>query len=112
YSGSQRFSTGRFTGDQQRSWDPVAGLRSALTAMLSGGLSGWPYWGPDIAGVSDAADPATERELWTRWVELGALSPPVPDLVGAPGCPGAPPQRRRAAGRVPGLPPPPHGPRA
>jgi alpha-D-xyloside xylohydrolase len=63
--------------------------------MLNGGLSGWPYWGPDIAGFSDAAHGAgqesfqgrairiaAEKELWMRWVQLGALSPTMRDMYG------------------------------
>ncbi len=50
--------------DQARSWDRERGLPAALAAMLSGSLSGWPYWGPDIAGYFDggwALGPPEER---------------------------------------------------
>ena len=95
YSGSQPYTTGRFTGDQVRSWNRQNGLPSVLPAMLNGSLSGWPYWGPDIAGFSDAARAdgqessqeranriAAEKELWMRWVQLGALSPTMRDMYG------------------------------
>jgi alpha-glucosidase (family GH31 glycosyl hydrolase) len=82
--GSQSMSTGRFTGDQQRSWDPERGLPSVLEAMINGSLSGWPYWGPDIAGFTTAPDDVTdERELWLRWLQLGALSPVMRDMLGS-----------------------------
>jgi alpha-glucosidase (family GH31 glycosyl hydrolase) len=82
--GSQSESTGRFTGDQQRSWDPERGLPSVLEAMINGSLSGWPYWGPDIAGFTTAPDDVTdERELWLRWLQLGALSPVMRDMLGS-----------------------------
>lgn len=81
--GTQQYATGRFTGDQLRSWDPSRGLPSALHAMLSGSVSGWPYWGPDIAGFLQADTGRDERELWTRWVQLGALSPVMRDMLGA-----------------------------
>jgi alpha-glucosidase len=81
--GSQRYSTGRFTGDQQRSWDNARGLPSVLQAMINGSLSGWPYWGPDIAGFTTAPDAVSdERELWLRWLQLGALSPVMRDMLG------------------------------
>ena len=82
--GSQSTSTGRFTGDQQRSWDPERGLPSVLQAMINGSLSGWPYWGPDIAGFTTAPDDVSdERELWLRWLQLGALSPVMRDMLGS-----------------------------
>jgi alpha-D-xyloside xylohydrolase len=82
--GGLRHSTGRFTGDQQRSWDPARGLPSVLQAMINGSLSGWPYWGPDIAGFTTAPDAVTdERELWLRWLQLGALSPVMRDMLGS-----------------------------
>ncbi|MFL5802369.1 MAG: TIM-barrel domain-containing protein [Roseiflexaceae bacterium] len=78
-----------------RSWDQQNGLGAVVPAMLSGGLSGWPYWGPDIAGFADAAQtadqasvgqraqqPEGEKELWMRWVQLGALSPTMRDMYG------------------------------
>ena len=86
YSGSQPYTTGRFTGDQVRSWDKRLGLPSVIPAVLNGGLSGWPYWGPDIAGFFQgkrAVDGPGEKELWIRWVELGALMPTMRDMYGA-----------------------------
>src|SRR5262249_36862495 len=77
YSGSQPVTLARFPGDQVRSWDRDRGLPTVIPTMLSGGLSGWPYWGPDIAGYfdGDSADLGAEKALWIRWVQLGALSP-------------------------------------
>jgi alpha-D-xyloside xylohydrolase len=96
YSGSQRYTTGRFTGDQERSWDAQRGLPSVLAGMLNGSLSGWPYWGLDIGGFYEPgplpADESAaarahrlgaEKELWIRWVQLGALSPTMRDMLGA-----------------------------
>ena len=95
YSGSQPYTTGRFTCDQVRSWDSQRGLPSVIPAMLNGSLSGWPYWGPDIAGFFDGIVVAenessearaqrieAEKELWIRWVQLGALSPTMRDMLG------------------------------
>lgn len=81
YTGAQASVTGRFTGDQHRSWDRHTGIGSVLPAMLSGSISGWPYWGPDIAGFFDG-DGARDVELWTRWTQLGALSPVMRDMLG------------------------------
>lgn len=83
HTGGQRSTTGAWTGDQHFSWDEDNGLPSVVPAMLSGSISGWPYWGPDIGGYyhDDAPEPAAE-ELWIRWVELGALSPLMRDHLG------------------------------
>jgi alpha-glucosidase (family GH31 glycosyl hydrolase) len=82
YTGAQAHVTGRFTGDQTRDWDPRTGLPSVLAGVLNGGISGWPYWGPDIGGFFDGSG-ARDRELWTRWVQLGALMPVMRDMLGA-----------------------------
>jgi alpha-D-xyloside xylohydrolase len=84
YTGAQAWVTGRFTGDQTRDWDARTGLPSVLAGMLSGSVSGWPYWGPDIGGFVDGDDGGgRDRELWDRWVQLGALSPVMRDMLGA-----------------------------
>jgi alpha-glucosidase (family GH31 glycosyl hydrolase) len=85
YLGSQPYTTGRFTGDQQRTWDRVSGIGAVVPAMLSGSLSGWPYWGPDIAGYAAHGElgDAEEKELWIRWVQLGALAPVMRDHLGS-----------------------------
>ncbi|MGQ0575719.1 MAG: TIM-barrel domain-containing protein [Pseudonocardia sp.] len=82
YTGGQSVVTGRFTGDQARNWSARNGLASVLPGMLNGSVSGWPYWGPDVGGFFDG-DGARDRELWSRWVQLGALSPLMRDHLGA-----------------------------
>ncbi|MBN9096929.1 MAG: glycoside hydrolase family 31 protein [Pseudonocardia sp.] len=82
YTGAQSAQTGRFTGDQTRDWDIRTGLGSVLAGMLNGSLSGWPYWGPDIGGFLSGTG-ERDRDLWTRWVQLGALSPVMRDMLGA-----------------------------
>ncbi|WP_433781281.1 TIM-barrel domain-containing protein [Actinomycetospora sp. CA-101289] len=83
YTGSQAWVTGRFTGDQTRDWDPSTGLPAVLAGMLNGSVSGWPYWGPDIGGFMTGDGPGErDRELWDRWVQLGALSPVMRDMLG------------------------------
>ncbi|GLZ44249.1 alpha-xylosidase [Actinomycetospora sp. NBRC 106375] len=82
YDGTQEITTGHFTGDQTRDWDPLTGLPSVPAGMLSGSVSGWPYWGPDIGGFLTGSG-EHDRELWARWVEVGALSPVMRDMLGA-----------------------------
>jgi alpha-D-xyloside xylohydrolase len=47
------------------------GLRSVLVSMQRCAFMGLPYWGSDIGGYSDFGD----REVFARWIEIGALSP-------------------------------------
>jgi len=39
------------------------------------GLTGFPYFGHDIAGYMSTGAAPVSRELWFRWVTFGALSP-------------------------------------
>ncbi len=70
-------------GDQLQSWDGYDGIKTAVTGMLSGGMSGFSFLHSDIGGY-DSLPPllgGTKRlftrtpELLMRWMELGALSP-------------------------------------
>ena len=47
------------------------GLRSVLISMQRAAFMGIPYWGSDIGGYSEFSD----REVFARWIEVGALSP-------------------------------------
>jgi alpha-glucosidase len=67
YAGIQR-TAGLWTGDTPSTWD---GLRQTLPMLLSMGLAGVPYVGSDVGGYSGGATP----ELYTRWLQLGVLSP-------------------------------------
>lgn len=55
-------------GDQSSSWNDFPRV---VRAGLSAALSGYPYWGHDIGGY--AGTPT--KNLYIRWLELGALSP-------------------------------------
>jgi alpha-glucosidase (family GH31 glycosyl hydrolase) len=47
------------------------GLRSVLVSLQRSAFMGLPYWGSDIGGYSNFAD----REVFARWIEVGAVSP-------------------------------------
>lgn len=83
YSGAERYLTGGFTGDQRRDWSPSVGIGSVVPAILSSGISGRPYWGPDIAGFFQGDTSPDQQELWERWLELGALTPTMRDMLGS-----------------------------
>jgi alpha-glucosidase (family GH31 glycosyl hydrolase) len=76
-----------WTGDQSVDWSRSNGLAAQIPAMLSGAMSGIPNYAPDVAGYYDPdggpLDLQAEKELWMRWVELGALSPTFRDMLGA-----------------------------
>jgi alpha-D-xyloside xylohydrolase len=47
------------------------GLRSVLVSIQRAAFLGLPFWGSDIGGYSEFAD----REVYARWIQVGALSP-------------------------------------
>jgi alpha-D-xyloside xylohydrolase len=69
YAGSQGYTPVVWGGDQLPNWTDDRGLPSVVRAGITAGLSGFDIWGPDIEGNSYS------KELWTRWVEFGALTP-------------------------------------
>lgn len=69
YAGSQGYTPVIWGGDQQPNWSQDYGLPSVVRAGITAGLVGFPVWGPDIDGNGFSL------ELWTRWVEFGALTP-------------------------------------
>lgn len=69
YAGSQGYTQVVWGGDQFPTWDRDYGLPSVVNAGMTAGLSGFSTWAPDIASNGHSV------ELWTRWVEFGALTP-------------------------------------
>jgi alpha-glucosidase (family GH31 glycosyl hydrolase) len=65
-------------GDQLVSWDGHDGIRSAVTGLLSGGISGYALNHSDIGGYTTIASPIKNyfrsRELLMRWMELNAFT--------------------------------------
>jgi len=83
FAGSQSHTPLAWPCDNVFSWSRRAGMPAALRATLSGSLSGFPFWAPDIGGYSGCGNggPADE-ELWIRWLQLGALHPVMRDHLG------------------------------
>ncbi len=67
HAGAQRYAS-TWTGDNQATWDH---LRLSISMVLNSGLSGLAFNGPDVSGFSGNAD----AELYTRWIQLGAMLP-------------------------------------
>jgi alpha-glucosidase (family GH31 glycosyl hydrolase) len=75
YLGSQPLVSVVWAGDQQTDFTPGDGYPSVIPMGIGLGVTGFPYFGHDIGGyMSQLTDPTT-KELWFRWVTLGALSP-------------------------------------
>jgi alpha-D-xyloside xylohydrolase len=70
WHGSQRLSA-IWAGDQTSDFAYNSGLRTAIIAGLSAGLSGFPYWSSDIGGYFGTPT----DEVYMRWAQFGAFSP-------------------------------------
>jgi len=82
FTTSPGYLTSSWLGDQLQSWDEYDGMKSAVTGMVSGGLSGFAVVHSDVGGYLSLPNPfggerlfLREEELLMRWMELGALSP-------------------------------------
>lgn len=79
YRESPRHGRLFWLGDQLTSWDAHDGLKTAVTGLLSGGLSGFSLSHSDAGGYTTIDDwplrHRRDRELLQRWVELCALTP-------------------------------------
>jgi alpha-glucosidase (family GH31 glycosyl hydrolase) len=78
YIQSPRYSTLFWVGDQLVDWSEQDGIKSAVTGLLSSGLSGYSLQHSDIGGYT-AIDNFLlryhrSRELLLRWIELGAFT--------------------------------------
>ena len=79
YTHSPKYSTLFWEGDQMVSWDRNDGIKSAVTGMLSSGISGFAFNHSDIGGYTGGSTPLRNyyrtRELLYRWMELAAFTP-------------------------------------
>jgi alpha-glucosidase len=78
YTKSPLYSTLFWVGDQLVDWDEHDGIKSAVTGLLSSGLSGYSLEHTDIGGYTAIDSPPftyhRSRELLLRWIELGAFT--------------------------------------
>ena len=75
YSGTQRWVPAVWGGDAEATFDEAQGLPSALRSGVSLSMSGVPYWGSDVTGFKCLTNDPHDKEVFLRWVELGAVSP-------------------------------------
>jgi alpha-glucosidase (family GH31 glycosyl hydrolase) len=73
--GSQPYMQVLWAGDQQTDFSDGDGMPSVIPMGIGLGLTGFPYFGHDIAGYMSQTTVPTSKELWFRWVTFGALSP-------------------------------------
>ncbi len=64
-------------GDQLVSWDEYDGIKTAVTGLLSSGLSGFSINHSDIGGYTTITHPLRDyhrsKELFMRWTEMAAF---------------------------------------
>lgn len=78
YRSSPRHTTLNWLGDQLVTWDARDGMKTAVTGLLSSGLSGFTFNHSDIGGYTTFSRPFLKynrsRELLMRWAELNAFT--------------------------------------
>jgi alpha-glucosidase len=74
YGHTAGLTTAFWAGDQMVSWDEHDGMASALTGLLSGGLSGLSLNHTDIGGYTSYGDVKRSEELLLRWIEWSAFT--------------------------------------
>ncbi|AFM14479.1 glycoside hydrolase family 31 [Turneriella parva DSM 21527] len=79
FTGSAAHSTLFWAGDQLVTFDEFDGLASAITGMLTGGVSGLTLNHSDIGGYTTINNPLKNyhrsRELLLRWAEMAVFTP-------------------------------------
>lgn len=75
YTGSQKYATLLWAGDQNVDWSTDDGLPSVITAALSAGMSGYGLHHSDIGGYTTMYGMKRSKELFMRWVEMATFTP-------------------------------------
>ena len=78
YRSSPRYTTLHWLGDQLVTWDGCDGMKTAVTGLLSSGLSGFSFNHSDVGGYTTFSKPLLKyqrgKELLMRWAELNAFT--------------------------------------
>lgn len=74
-TGSQRYSTLLWAGDQCVDWSEDDGLPSVITAALTAGMSGFGLHTCDAGGYTTLFGLRRDEELLLRWLEFACFSP-------------------------------------
>ncbi len=79
YVGSAAYTPEVWGGDPEATFDLTQGLPAALRGGLNLALSGVPFWSTDIGGFKCYTDAPRDKEVYLRWVQVGAVSPMMHD---------------------------------
>ncbi|WP_298840499.1 alpha-glucosidase [Clostridium sp.] len=74
-TGSQKYSTMMWAGDQNVDWSLDDGLASVIPAALSLGMTGCGLHHSDIGGYTTLFEMKRTKELFMRWAEMAAFTP-------------------------------------
>jgi alpha-glucosidase len=74
-TGSQKYSTMMWAGDQNVDWSLDDGLASVIPAALSLGMTGCGLHHSDIGGYTTLFGMKRTKELFMRWAEMAAFTP-------------------------------------
>ena len=75
FTGSQKYCTLMWAGDQSVIWEVDDGLASVIPAALSMGMTGCGLHHSDIGGYTSLLGNIRSKELFMRWTEMGAFTP-------------------------------------
>lgn len=75
YTGSQRYCTMMWAGDQNVDWSLDDGLASVVPAALSLAMSGHGLHHSDIGGYTTLFEMKRSKELLLRWCDFSAFTP-------------------------------------
>ena len=74
-TGSQKYCTMMWAGDQNVDWSLDDGLASVIPAALSLGMTGCGLHHSDIGGYTTLFEMKRTKELFMRWAEMAAFTP-------------------------------------
>ncbi|TVQ24464.1 MAG: alpha-glucosidase [Spirochaetaceae bacterium] len=75
FTGSSRWSTANWAGDQLVNWSRNDGLASVIPASISLGFCGVANFHSDIGGYTSVAYIKRSKELFMRWAEMSVFTP-------------------------------------
>lgn len=75
HTGTIRYSTLMWTGDQHVDWSVDDGLASVIPATLSLAMSGYGITHSDVGGYTTIMHMTRSKELLMRWAEMNAFTP-------------------------------------